>query len=111
MLIKEDAGWGRASFEGKSFNSVHWFLCEGCFKGSPVIKYAYLGCFKVLWFDFAIYVLFIFMAYWKEASSGPCQTSEGKLFAKLINSWKQLIFFTKNSVLDIWKDSEFSSVE
>ena len=49
FLMKEDAGWGgSASFEGKSFDSVHWFGCEGCFKVSPVFKYIYSGYLKVL---------------------------------------------------------------
>ena len=47
ILMKEDAGWGRsASFAGKSSDSVHWFSCEGCFKGSPVIKCTYVACLK-----------------------------------------------------------------
>ena len=72
--MKEDAGWdGSASFAGKSFDSVHWFCCEGCFKGSPVIKCTYLACLKVLvCFVFATYGLFIFMVNWKEAYSEPC---------------------------------------
>ena len=58
--MKEDAGWGgSASFEGKSFDSVHWFGCEDCFKVSPVFKYIYSGYLKVLlWFVIAIYVFF-----------------------------------------------------
>ena len=43
FLMKEDAGWGgSANFAGKSFGSIHWFHCEGCFKDSPGIKYTYL---------------------------------------------------------------------
>ena len=76
--MKEDDGWGgSAKISGKSFDSVHWFRCEGCFKGSPVIKYTYLSCLIVLvWFVFAMYGLFILMVNWKEAYSEPCTTSE-----------------------------------
>ena len=34
LLITEDAGW---------VGSVH-VICEGYFKGPPVIKYTYLAC-------------------------------------------------------------------
>ena len=97
FLVKEDARWGgNASFAGKSFDSAHWFCCEGCFKGSPVIKYSYLACLKVLlWLVFTIYGLFIFMVNWKEAYLEPCKTSAVELFAKLIINWKPLIFFHK----------------
>ena len=73
--MKEDAGWGwSASFGGNWFDSVHWFRCDGCFKGSPGIKYTYLAFLEILlWFVFTIYGLFIFMVNWKEAYSEPCK--------------------------------------
>ena len=109
--IKKDAEWGRgASFSGKSFDSVHWFRWEGCFKDSPIIKYNYLTCLKVvLWFVFVIHGFSIFMVNWKEAFSEPCKTSEVKLFAKLVSNWKPLIFLPKTSALDVWKVSEYAS--
>ena len=62
--------------------------------------YTYLACLKVLmWFVFAIYGLFIFMVNWEEVYS-----------KQKVNSWKRLIFFTKRTVLDVYKDSEYSSV-
>ena len=98
------------AYAGKSFDSVHWFRCEGCFKGSPVIKYTYLACLKVLlWLVFAIYGLFIFTVTWKEAYSDPWKTSEVELFAKLVNNWKPIIVCTRNSVLDVWNISEHAS--
>ena len=61
--------------------------CEGCLKGSPVIKYTNLACLKVLLlFVFAIYGLFIFMVNWKEAHSEPGKTSVVDLLAKLANN-------------------------
>ena len=45
------------------------------------------------------------MVNWKEVYSKPCL----ELFAKLVNSWEPLIFFTKSSVLDFLKDSEYAS--
>ena len=61
MLIKEDAGRnGRASFAGRSFDSVHLNGLRGLFQGSPVIQYTHLACLKVdLWFVFAINGLFL----------------------------------------------------
>ena len=109
--MKEDAGWGgSASFEGKSFDSVHWFGCEGCFKVSPVFKYIYSGYLKVLlWFVFAIYVFFLFMVNWKEVCSEPCIKSEAELFAKQVNNLKPLISLKKILCLDVWKGSEYTS--
>ena len=49
------------------------------------------------------------MINWKEVYSEPCKTSDVELFAKLINSWKPLIFFNKSAVLDVDKDSEYTS--
>ena len=61
--------------------------CEGCLKGSPVIKYTNLACLKVLLlFVFAIYGLLIFMVNWKEAHSEPGKTSVVDLFPKLVNN-------------------------
>ena len=98
--MKEDAGWGgSASFEGKSFDSVHWFGCEGCFKVSPAFKYVYSDYLKVLlWFVFAIYVFFLFMVNWKEVYSEPYLKSEAELFAKQVNNLKPLIFLKKNTL-------------
>ena len=38
------------------------------------------------WFVLAIYDLFVFMAYWAEAYSNSCQTSNMLLFAKIVNN-------------------------
>ena len=107
--MKEDAGWGgSASFASKSFDFIHWFRCEDSFKGSPGIKSTFLACLKVLlWFVFSIYGLFIFMVNWREAYSEPSKTSNVGHFPKLVNNWMPLICFTKNSVLDVWKGSEY----
>ena len=35
-----------------------------------------------------------------EAYSEPCQTSKTELLAKIVNAWKPLIIFVKNSILD-----------
>ena len=73
FLMKEDAGWGgSANFAKNSLDSAHWIRCDGCFKGSPGIKYTYSAFLKVLlWFAFAIYGLSIFMVNWTEAYSEP----------------------------------------
>ena len=106
--MKEDAGWG--GFAGDSFHYIYWFSCEGYCKGSPIIKCIYLACLKVLlWFVFVIYGFFILVVHWKKAYSEPCVPSEVDSFAKLVNDWKQLIFFSENLILDIWKDSEYAS--
>ena len=112
FLMKEDAGWGEsASFAGKSFDSVRWFRCESCFKESPGIIYTYLAWLKVLLcLIFAIYGLFMFMVNFKEVYSKSFKTSDVDFFAKLVINWIPLIFFTKNSVLDILKGSGNSSV-
>ena len=67
-----------------------WFRCKG-------------------WFSF--YGLFIFMVYWTEAYSEPCQTSKMDLFAKIFDEWKQLTIFEKSSILDVWSGSEYASAE
>ena len=70
FLMKEDAG--RGGFASDSFNYIYWFGCEVYYKGSPIIKYFYLACLRVLlWFVFVIYGFFILMVHWKEAYSEP----------------------------------------
>ena len=97
-------GGGIVSLAGKSFDSIHWFHSESCFKASLVIKYTYVAYLKVLlWFVFSIDGLFILMVNWNEAYSEPCKTSEVELLAELVNDWKPLTFFSKKSVLDFWK--------
>ena len=84
-----------------------WFRRKGWFKGFTVIKYTYVACFKVAMRSiFAIYDLFIFMVYWPEAYSEPCQTSKIELFAKIVNEWKLLTIFKKSSILDVWQGSD-----
>ena len=110
LLIKEDAEWvGRASFPGKLFDSIHLW---GYFKGSPVVRFIYLACLKVvLWFVFAKYGLFVFMVCWTEAYSEPCQTFKMELLAKLVKNWKLLSFLTKSVILDVWQGLECVSAE
>ena len=112
FLKKEDAGWGgSASFAGTSFDSVRWFRCESCFKGSRGIIYTYLSWLKVLLcLIFAIYGLFMFVVNCKEVYSKRFKTSNVEFFAKLVINRIPLIFFTKNSVLDISKGSGNTSV-
>ena len=38
-------------------------------------------------------------------------TSKMELFAKLVNNWKLLHFFSKSSIRDIWQGSEYASAE
>ena len=45
----------------------------------------------------------------REVYSEPSQTSKMELFAKRVNDWKLLTFFVKNSVLDVWQGSEYTS--
>ena len=47
------------------------------------------------------------MVNWREAYSEPSKTSNVGHFPKLVNNWMPLICFTKNSVLDVWKGSEY----
>ena len=63
--LKEDVEWyGRASF----------------------VKYTYVALLKAaIRCVFAIYGLFIFMVYWAEAYSEPCQISKMILFAKIVS--------------------------
>ena len=61
-----------------------------------------------MWFVFAIYGLFIFMVNWKEVYSEPVKRPMWSFLLK-VNSWKWLIFFTKSSLLDVYKDSEYNS--
>ena len=96
FLMKEDAGWGgSANFAGKSFGSIVRVVS----RIRPALNtLIYLACLKVFpCFDFAVYVLFIFMVNWKEVHSEPCKTSDVEVFAKLVNNWKPSIFFTKKT--------------
>ena len=42
----------------------------------------------------------------EETYSEPCQTTEMKLFAKKVNSWKPLTIIAKISILDVLLGSE-----
>ena len=44
-----------------------------------------------------------------EACLELCQTSKMERFAKVVNVWKPLNIFTKRSILDSWKGSEYVS--
>ena len=39
-----------------------------------------------------------------------CQSSTMKLFPKIVNGFKPLIIFGKNSILDVWQGSKYASV-
>ena len=44
-----------------------------------------------------------------ETYSEPCQISKMEVFAKIVNGFSFLTIFTKNSILDVWHNSEFPS--
>ena len=46
-----------------------------------------------------------------EARSGHCQTSKVESFAKIVNGFKKITIFKRNSVLEIFEiqDSEYAS--
>ena len=44
-----------------------------------------------------------------EEYSEPCQTSEMKRIAKIVNGLKPLAVFTKHSFLDVWQGVEYAS--
>lgn len=113
LFIKEDAGeLKELVLQVSHLILVICFRCEGCFKGSQMIKYTYLARLKiVLWFVFDVYGLFDFMVYRTGAYSDSCQTYKKKLFAKLFNNWKLLTCFPKIFILDVWQGSKYASVK
>ena len=77
------------------------FIWFRCFKG----KYTNVACLKATkWFVFALYGLIVFIVCWTEASNM-------ELFAKIVNEWKLLTIFEKNSILDVWQGSEYASAQ
>ena len=46
-----------------------------------------------------------------ELYSQPSQIFKMELFAKIVNTWKPLTIFAKNSILDIWQGSEYVSMD
>ena len=44
-----------------------------------------------------------------KASSTPFKRSRMKLFAKIVSGSQPLTIFTKSSILNVWKDSEYTS--
>ena len=100
FLMKEDAGWGgSANFAVSHLVPFIDSIVRVVSRIRPALNtLTYLTCLKVLLcFDFAVYGLFIFMVNWKEVHSQPCKTSDVEVFAKLVNNWKPLIFFTKTT--------------
>ena len=47
-----------------------------------------------------------FNKYLSEAYSEPYQTSNTKLFEKLVKGFQPLAIFTKSCILDVWQDTE-----
>ena len=45
----------------------------------------------------------------RKAYLKPCQTSEIKLFAKIVNGFHPLTIFAKSSIFDVWESSEYAS--
>ena len=45
-----------------------------------------------------------------EAYSELCQISKMETFTTIVNGLKPLIYFAKNSILDVWQDSEYTTV-
>ena len=87
-----------------------WFCCEGYFKGSPLIKYTYFACLKVvLWFVLAIYGLFLFHRIQRRVLTFV-KRLRWSFFPKLVNNWKLLTFIPKTSTLDVWQGPEYASV-
>ena len=61
-LIKENTGWyGKASFAGKSFDSVHLVPLCCCKKSFPVIKDTYVACLKLRCFLSLLNMLWLFV--------------------------------------------------
>ena len=46
-----------------------------------------------------------------EAYSESLQTPKMEVFIKIVNSWKLSIIFKKGYVLDVWQDSQHTSVQ
>ena len=44
-----------------------------------------------------------------KAYSEPCQISKMEFSAKIVNGFQLLTIFAKNSMLDVWHDSEYSA--
>ena len=45
-----------------------------------------------------------------EAYSEPCQISKVEFLTKIVNGYKQLTFFVKHLILDVWLDPVYASV-
>ena len=50
-----------------------------------------------------------YVTYITEAYSEPCQTSKSEYFAKINNDQKPLTIFTKCSILDVCRGSQYTS--
>ena len=51
----------------------------------------------------------LLLLHLSEAYSEHSQIIKIKLFANIVNSWKSLTVFAKNSVLDVWQSSEHTA--
>ena len=88
------------------FKQVIWFCCKRCFKGLPGIKYTYLfSCGSSLRY---MVCLHLWLAG-RKCIQNPVKHPMWSFLLK-VNSWKRLIFFTKRTVLDVYKDPKYASV-
>ena len=91
LINKEDLGYvGKVGFAGKSLDYVvrlpsRFFQC---------FKYAYVVYFLGI---FSLFSLLVFMSYWRETYSEPCQTYMMEFLVKIVNDLKSWTIFTKDS--------------
>ena len=83
-----------------------WYRCKGCFKDFPAIKYAYVACFKTMWFVFALRCLIVFMVYWTATYSELFQTFKMEIFVKIVTS-NEINFLLRR----FGKGSEYTSAK
>ena len=90
----ETLAWNELTEWRVHLNHYHWFLIA-----IVIQKQKRVGRKNDAWNS-------NFYHHNEEAYSEPCQTTEMKLFAKKVNSWKPLTIIAKISILDVLLGSE-----
>ena len=77
------------------FHKIHFFF----------LSQLYFDFWSSLW---KVYIVFKLWCWYQKRIQESWQTFKMEFFAKIIYGLKPLTIFAKNSILDIWQDSQYS---
>ena len=90
----------KLALQRSHLNPFIWFPFKDCFIRFKVIKYTDVVCLtNDILFVFVLNDSIIFIVYWTEAYSQPCQISKMEFLSTIVKEWKLLAICEKNLYL------------